>query len=251
MILAALYDIHGNLPALEAVLAEVRRGPLDHILIGGDVLPGPMPVECLELLAAIEVPTHFIMGNGDREVLARMRGIETGWYRNAREEWREPIDWTAQQLRSDHEKLIAAWPATLTLNIDGLGDVLFCHATARNDTDIFTRLTPEERLALVFADVKEKIVVCGHTHMQFDRMVGNTRVINAGSIGMPFGRTGADWLLLGPGIQLRHTDYDLPSAASRIRHTHYPHVDKFVESYVLSVPSEEQMLQAYAHAEVK
>ncbi len=248
---AALYDIHGNLPALQAVLEDVRRERVDHILIGGDVLPGPMPIECLELLTRLDVPTHFIMGNGDREVLARMRGIETDWYRNARPEWREPIDWTAQQLSPQQEKLIENWPASLTVPIDGLGDVLFCHATPRNDTDIFTPLTSEERLAPVFAGVKEKVVVCGHTHIQFDRAVGKTRVINAGSVGMPFGRTGADWLLLGPGIDVRHTNYDLQTAAARIRHTHYPQASEFVEKYVLSTPSEEQMLQAYSQAELK
>jgi predicted phosphodiesterase len=250
MHLAAVYDIHGNLPALEAVLAELRRERIDQIVIGGDVLPGPMPVECLELLTTLEIPTHFIMGNGDREALARMRGIETDWYNSAREEWRAPIDWTAQQLSPQHEQLIATWPATLTLHLDGLGDVLFCHATPRNDTDIFTKLTSEERLAPVFADVRESIIVCGHTHIQFDRMVGNTRVVNAGSVGMAFGRTGAHWLLLAPGIDLRHTDYDLHGAAERIRQTHYPQADQFVKNYVLIVPSEERMLQAYSKAEV-
>lgn len=251
MRLAALYDIHGNLPALEAVLDELRRERVDRIIIGGDVLPGPMPVQCLDLLTRLEIPTHFIMGNGDREVLARMRGIETEWYKSARPKWREPIDWTAEQLRPAHEKLIASWPATLSHPVDGIGDVLFCHATPLNDTDIFTRLTSEERLAPLFADSKEKTVVCGHTHLQFDRAVGETRVVNAGSVGMPFGRTGAGWLILGPDIDLRHTDYDLQSAAERIRQTKYPDSDKFVESYVLNAPSEEQMLAAYSHAELK
>jgi predicted phosphodiesterase len=248
---AALYDIHGNLPALKAVLAELRREQVGQIVIGGDVLPGPMPVECLDQLTRIEIPTRFIVGNGDREVLARMRGVETDWYRSAREEWREPIDWTAQQLCAEHEKLIASWPVTLSVNIDGMGEVLLCHATPRNDTAIFTRLTSEERLTSVFAGVKENIAVCGHTHLQFDRMVGKTRVINAGSVGMPFGRTGADWLLLGPGVELRHTDYDLTRAAEPIRQTHYPQAAEFVEKYVLSTPSEEQMLQAYSQAELK
>jgi len=251
MATAALYDIHGNLPALETVLAEVHRERIDQIIIGGDVLPGPMPVECLDLLAALDLPTHFIMGNGDREVLARMRGIETAWYRSMRAEVREAIDWTARQLGPGHEALIADWPVTLGLNIDGLGQVLFCHATPRNDTDIFTRLTSEEHLAPIFGDVREELVICGHTHLQFDRRVGKTRVVNAGSIGMPFGRTGADWLMLGPGADLRHADYDLQLAADRLRQTGYPEVEKFVESYVLSVPSEEQMLEVYSRAELK
>jgi putative phosphoesterase len=251
MMLATLYDIHGNLPALEAVLAEVRREHVDQLVIGGDVLPGPMPAECLDLLTRLEIPTRFIIGNGDREVLARMRGIETDWYKTARPEWREPIDWTAQQLRPEHENLIASWPATLSVHADSIGEVLFCHATPRNDTDIFTQLTPEERLEPIFAEVKQELVVCGHTHLQFHRSIGKTRVVNAGSVGMPFGRTGADWLLLDRGINLRHTDYDLPVAAERIRRTQYPQSGHFVESYVLNAPSEQQMLQAYSHAELK
>ena len=129
----------------------------------------------------------------------------------------QPIDWTAQHLSTEHEKLIASWPATLTAHIDGLGDVLFCHATPRNDTDIFTRLTSEERLAPVFAESEEDCRLRPHPHPVRPSKVGKTRVLNAGSVGMPFGRTGADWLLLGPDIDLRHTDYDLQSAAERIR----------------------------------
>ncbi len=82
-------------------------------------------------------------------------------------------------------------------------------------------------------------------------MVGKIRVVNAGSVGMPFGRTGADWLRLGAGIDLRHTDYDLQVAAARIRQTPYPHAADFAETYVLNTPSEEQMLQVYSKAELK
>jgi predicted phosphodiesterase len=251
MSVAALYDIHGNLPALEAALKEIRPARVDQVLIGGDVFPGPMPRECLALLRSLDIPVHYITGNGDREVLTRMRNLETDWYKSARDEWRAPIDWTAQQLSSEDADFIASWPATLTLNLDGLGEVLFCHATPHNDIDIFTRLTPEDRLLPIFAEVAEKTVICGHTHMQFDRVIGNTRVINAGSLGMPFGRTGADWLLLGPNIQLRHTDYDLAKAAERIRAIGYPHAEQFVQQYVLSSPPEGQMLKAYSAFELK
>lgn len=250
MRVAAVYDIHGNLPALEAVLEEIRRAGVDQIVVGGDVLPGPIPRECLDLLAGLEIPTRFIMGNGDREVLARVRGIQTEWYRKAPADWREPIDWTAQQLSPEHAEYIASWPATLLLNVGGLGDVFFCHATPRNDKEIFTRLTKEERLLPVFATVTAGSVVCGHTHLQFDRRVGKTRVVNAGSVGMPFGRTGADWLLLGPEVELRHTDYDLANAADRIRKTEYPQTADFVEKYILFALPEQQVLEGFAKAEL-
>ena len=127
---------------------------------------------------------------------------------------------------------------------------MFCHATPRNETEIFTRLTPEERLAPVFAGVDASVVVCGHTHMQFDRMVGGLRVVNAGSVGMPFGTTGADWLMLGPGIELRKTNYDTAAAAEIFRRTEYPMVEEMAVRYILNPPSEQELFAAWAPAEV-
>ncbi|HKW66966.1 MAG TPA: metallophosphoesterase family protein [Terriglobales bacterium] len=248
MPVAAIYDIHANLLALEAVLEEIRRARAERIVVGGDVLPGPMPRETMQCLLALEVPVQFIHGNGDREVLARMRGIETG---GVPEKFRSVIDWTARQMHPEHEQLLAAWPSTLQLNIDGLGTVLFCHASPRNDTEIFSRNTPEDRLLPVFAGVQADVVVCGHTHMQFDRKVGATRIVNAGSVGMPFGQPGADWLLLGPSVEFRHTSYDLARAAERIRQTAYPQAEDFVEHNILQPPSEKDMLEAFSRVELR
>lgn len=205
MRVAAIYDIHANLPALEAVLEDIRQAQVDQIVVGGDVVPGPMCRETMACLLSLELPTLFIQGNGDREVVAQMTGIETDWFRTAPERWREPVRSSAQQLNAEHAQLLTSWPKTLSLEIPRVGEVLFCHATPRNDTEMFTRLTPEAALLPVFAGVDAPVVVCGHTHMQFDRMVGKTRVVNAGSVGMPFGEPGAYWLLLGPDVQLRHT----------------------------------------------
>ena len=251
MRVAAIYDIHANLPALEAVLEDVRRAEVDQVVVGGDVLPGPMPCETIACLRGLDVPVQFIHGNGDREVLAQMRGTETEWYRTAPEQWREPVRWTAEQLRPEDEKLLAAWPGTLRVQIRGLGEVLFCHATPRNDTEIFTRLTPEERLLPVFAGLDVSTVVCGHTHMQFDRTIAGIRVLNAGSVGMPFGEPGGYWLLLGPDVELRRTHYDLAKAAERIRRTKYPQAEDFAARNVLQPPSEEKTLEAFTRVELK
>ena len=251
MRIAALYDIHGNLPALEAVLQDIRRAEVDHVVVGGDVFPGPMPRETLTCLLDLDVPVQFIHGNGDREVLAQMAGTETHWYRTAQEQWPKPVRWTAQQLHPEPEQLLATWPTTCRVEIHGLGAVLFCHATPRNDTECFTRLTPEDRLVPVFAGVNVPVVICGHTHMPFDRMVGSVRVVNAGSVGMPFGEPGADWLLLGPDVELRHTAYDLATAAERIRDTNYPQAQDFAANYVLQLPSEAMMLEVFARAELR
>lgn len=248
MRVAALYDIHGNLAALEAVLQDIRRAEVDRVVVGGDVLPGPMPRETLTCLLDLDTPAQFIHGNGERVVLAQMTGKDIS---EVPEQYREVIRWTAQQLRPEHARLLASWPATCRVDIAALGEVLFCHATPRNDTEIFTRVTPEERLVPVFAGVNVPVVICGHTHMQFDRKVGRVRVVNAGSVGMPFAQPpGAYWLLLGPGIELRHTVYDFTKAAERIRATTYPQAEDLAVCYVLHPPLEAESLERFAPVEL-
>ena len=134
------------------------------------------------------------------------------------------------------------------LEVDGEGRVLFCHGTPRSETERFTRLTREDGLLDAFEGVTAQLVVCGHTHMQFDRAVGRIRVVNAGSVGMRFGRTGADWLLLGPGVQFRHTEFDRETAAARVQESGYPQADDYAAQYVLASPSESAMLEAFTHA---
>jgi putative phosphoesterase len=251
MRIAAIYDIHANLSALDSVLDEIRQAKVDCVVVGGDVFPGPLPRETIQCLLDFEIPAQFIHGNVDREVLAQMSGLETDWYRTAPEQWREPVRWTAQQLDHQHQRLLEGWPSTCRIMIPDLGDVLFCHATPRNDTEIFTRLTSDDRLLPIFEGLGVSMVVCGHTHMQFDRMVGTTRVVNAGSVGMPFGESKADWLLLDPDVQLRHTRYDLARAANRIRSTTYPQAEDFASRNVLHPPSEEETLATFTRAELK
>ena len=249
MRIAALHDIHGNLPALEAVLRELRGEAIDQIIVGGDVLPGPMPRETIDCLLESGIPVAFIRGNGDREVLAFMSGTRTEWYRTASRPWQRPIEWTAEQLDADHARFIAGWPLTHELNHAALGRVLFCHATPQSDTDCFTRLTPDARLARLLGDLRAPAVVCGHTHMPFDRRVGNVRVVNAGSVGMPFGEPGADWLLLASDIEQRHTGYDLHAAAARVRATDYPDAADFAARCILRPPSAEELLELFSRDE--
>jgi diadenosine tetraphosphatase ApaH/serine/threonine PP2A family protein phosphatase len=165
------------------------------------------------------------------------------------ESFAELFRWTGRQVR-EYQDVLESWPLTTTLEIDGLGKVLFCHATPRNETEIFTRITPDERLLPVFAGVDASVVVCGHTHMQFDRTVERLRVINAGSVGMPFATTGADWVLLGPGIKLRKTNYDTIAAAEQFRRTGYPMVEEMAVRYILNPPTEQELFAAWAPVEV-
>ena len=159
--------------------------------------------------------------------------------------------WNAEQLHPEHERLLASWPKTVRVEIDGVGEVLFCHATPRSDTEVFTRLTPEGRLLPIFKGLNAQVVVCGHTHMQFDRTIGKVRVVNAGSVGMPFGERGAGWLVLGPDVELRRTSYDFTKAAERIRDTNYPQAQNFAAHNVLQPPSEKETLEAFTRVELR
>ena len=258
MRVAALYDIHGNLPALEAVLDELRHADVDQLVVGGDVVPGPMPRETLQRLLDLDRPVHFLHGNGELALLALLaaphEGAVTYWGTTSGqplpEQYRPAYRWTAQQLQPDYPPVLARWPKTLRLEISGLGAVLFCHATPRSETDIVTRLTPAERLASLVDGLGVALVVCGHTHMQFDRQVGRTRVVNTGSVGEPYGAPGAFWLVLGPDIQLRHTPYDLARAAERISATAYPQGHEFVHG-LLHPPAEDDMLAMFTPWDVQ
>jgi predicted phosphodiesterase len=250
---AVLCDIHGNLPALDAVLEEVHAADADLVVIGGDVFPGPMPRETFLRLLDLDRPVQFVHGNGELGMLAQLEATDpskvtywgtTGGY-ELPEPLREIVRWSARQLTPDDARLLATWPRTLRVRIHELGEVLFCHATPYSETDAFTRLTPEDVLLPIFNGLGVGLVVCGHTHMQFDRWIGTTRVVNAGSVGMPFGRTGADWLLLGPDVQLRHTSYDLIEAGAVIRQTQYPQAAEFADTSLLNPPSEEEILKVF------
>lgn len=246
MRLAALYDIHGNLPALEAVLAEVRAAGVDEVVIGGDVLPGPMPVETLATLDGFDGPVRFLRGNGEADALSFVDGDVPARVPDA---FRAPVQWAAAQLGPAEVAALRRWPATIALDLPAVGRVLCCHATPRSDVEIFTRVTPEARIAPAFVGVTAALVVCGHTHMQFDREIAGVRVVNAGSVGMPFGKPGAYWLLVDDdGPHLMRTSYDLEEAARRIRHTAYPGAATFASNHVLSPPSEARMLAAFEGA---
>jgi predicted phosphodiesterase len=247
MRVAVLYDIHANLPALDAVLAEVGRADVDRIIVGGDVIPGPMPCETLARLTSVAVSVEFIHGNGEVAVLQQMSGQEPI---RVPEMYRPSIRWTADQVRDRYADTIASWPLILGTEITGVGRTLFCHATPRNPDEIFTSQTPEARLLPIFASLDVSLVVCGHTHMQFDRMIGPTRVVNAGSVGMPFGPAGADWLLLGPDVELRHTSYDRDAGAALIRATAFPSAEDFAARYVLDPPAAAEMLEMFTRASI-
>jgi putative phosphoesterase len=196
---AALYDIHGNLAALEAVLAEV---PADAtILVGGDVVAGgPHPSETLERLRALGDRVLWLRGNADRELYPGEEGLAPPG----------ALDATREALSEEQIEFLHKLPETQLLD-----DVLYCHASPRNDVDIFTERTPDERIAFLFDGLDASTVVCGHTHMQYERSVEGIRLVNAGSVGMPYAdEPGAYWAFLdGSDVELRHTRCQAPDVS--------------------------------------
>jgi predicted phosphodiesterase len=229
MRVAVLADIHGNLPALDAVLADVEGAGVDAIVCAGDIVGGPFSAEVFDRLTSAP-RVRFVRGNADREVLEGTD--EYG------------IDWKAERKRLGRARLdtIAAWPLTVELDVDGLGITLFCHAIPSADEPIFTRITPDEDVIELLGLVDAAVLVCGHTHVQFDRVLrSGLRVVNAGSVGMPYeGRRGAFWALLGRSVELRRTVYDVEAAAAAIRDVGKP-TDEQLARYLLEPPDPDEV----------
>jgi putative phosphoesterase len=229
---AAIYDEHGNLPALEAVLADLESVTPDLIVVGGDVVAGPMPAEVLDRLAALGESVCFVRGNADREVVA---AYDNGWYvdtMDAADPAERAAAFAASKIDHEHRNLLASFAERLVVEVEEVGQVLFCHGSPRSDEEIVTAATTEGRLQEILAGVDQDLVVCGHTHAQFDRRVGTKRVINAGSVGMPYqGKpVGAFWLLVGAdSVSLRRSYYDLDRAVRRIRATGYPDAEDMAQ----------------------
>ena len=243
---AALYDIHGNLPALRAVLAELEREPVDQIVIGGDVANGPLPLQTLETLSRLTTTTSYVIGNGDLELAAAYDGEELAASVLAESPAARSAVFAAGVISADQRRLIDCFEPTVTLEIDGLGEVLFCHGSPRSDTEIITTLTPDLRLGEILDDVRTRTIVGGHTHRQFDRRLQWHRFINAGSVGMPYeGRAAAFWALLGPGVEMRATAYDIPAAIAELRAGGFPDTDEMFEESLINPMDADAVAQLF------
>jgi predicted phosphodiesterase len=211
-----LADIHGNLPALDAVLGDVGRAGADLIVLNGDIADGPMPDRTLERLAGLGDRAVWVQGNSDRWLVDAFDGdlLVPGLATSPSEEW---FEWCAARLGRAHRDLLARRPFSVTLDVDGMGPVMLCHATARDDNEYILVDSPAGHFRAAFAGVPARTVIVGHTHMPFDRLADGRRVVNAGSVGLQYGHAGASWAMLGPDVVLRRTLYDADAAAAAMR----------------------------------
>jgi putative phosphoesterase len=238
---AVLSDIHAVLPALEAVLAEPEVASADAVVLTGDLAAGPQPVETLDLLAALGDRAIWVRGNADRELVALRGGGKTLIP--------DPIaPWAAAQLRPDQADRLAALPLSVSREIAGLGRVVFCHATPRDDEEVVLVDSRLDRWTEVMSTLDDDVttVVCGHTHMPYVRLAHRRLVVNPGSVGMPYGGAGAHWALLGGGVSLRRTAFDPDEACARITaESGYPDAAAWADFYVRSRASDADALTAF------
>jgi predicted phosphodiesterase len=222
------------------VLDEVDVAGADLVVVTGDHAAGPMPGPVLDRLTGLGDRCRLVRGNADRELVAIHNG-----------EWSEHAEsrWAAEQLRPDQVRLLATLPHPVCLDIDGFGPVVFCHGTPRDDEEVVLVDTRLEKWAEVFAELDPRVrtVVCGHTHMPFVRLVNRRLVINPGSIGMPYGRSGGAWALLRDGqVSLRHTTVDVDGAiAAVVAGSSYPERAEWAEAYLRSANSDADALEAF------
>jgi predicted phosphodiesterase len=204
-VLAALYDIHGNLPALEAVLADAESAGADSYLLGGDYASlGAWPVETLERLRDLPA-AGWLRGNWER------------WQANAGQSPDVPFikaaeRWVCRELGEAVVAELGALPEKLSL--DG---TLFCHASPVSDMRTFMP-EPSDDEGELLEGVTERRVVFGHSHLQFQR-VSAVELFNPGSVGLPFDRDrrAAYALVDGERVELRRVEYDYERAAAGAR----------------------------------
>ena len=224
-------DVHGNAPAFAAVLDEIEREQPDLIVSCGDLTWGPLPEETYELARGLNA--RFVRGNADRAVLESVSETE-------REQWMQAHH------SDDMREFLAGFEESVVVEAHGLGPVRFCHGSPRSDEECVTPETPEERVREFSAGVDERVIVTAHVHIQFDREVAGIRSVNAGSVGLPYeGKAGAYWALMGPGVELRRTEYDVEATVERYRASGQPNVEQIVEM-MLTPPERREVID---HAE--
>jgi putative phosphoesterase len=240
---AVLSDVHGVLPALDAVLAEPDVQRAERIVLTGDIAAGPQPVPVLDRLLALGDRVTWVRGNADRELVELARGQT--------DDVGDPIaPWAARQLTADHVDLLARLPYPVTLELDGFGPVLFCHATPRDDQEVVVVDSRLERWAEVLSGLPAEVmtVVCGHTHMPFTRLAHRRQIVNPGSVGMPYGRHGAHWALLAGGaVTMRRTAYDPDRACELVKEqSSYPDVAEWADYFLHARASDAEALAVMA-----
>jgi predicted phosphodiesterase len=228
--IAAISDIHGNLPALEAVHKAVNAARPDYVAICGDlIMNGPDPVGTLALVQEMERAGAFvILGNTDLAVAEGDYTAAFPWFSDgAPDSYRRAAEWARDQIGDDGVSYLRHLPWERRLRVGDGGSphgdlVAFCHASPGSLTDgLGTDLDPVVTIERV-SGTDAKVIVCGHTHVPEVREVGWRTIVNAGSAGFVFdGDPTASWALIdvddeGVTAEIQRTSYDVMAAANAV-----------------------------------
>jgi predicted phosphodiesterase len=234
---AVLSDVHGNLPALNACLADVERQDVEAVLFLGDFTWGPQPREVLSRVESLGMPSWFVMGNAERDAIEIAAGTRAPDGQNDL--------WMVGAHGADGIATISTYSPAIHIRVSGIGDIRLCHGSPRSDVELLTPETPPERIARACVGVDDPIVGHGHTHVQYQRQVGERTVFGPGSVGLPYGTDGvpgARWALLADGIDLRVTSYDIEDAIATAHDVHYPGADT-VETMLRTPPTLAELVE--------
>jgi putative phosphoesterase len=234
---AVVSDVHTNVAALTAVLAEIEQEAPDLVVSCGDLTWGSQPDETIALMRALGDRVLFVRGNGERAVLQITAG--------SREAGTPREQWVPARHSAESVAFVRTIPFSIVIDIAGLGPVRFCHGSPRADNEIVTPGTPAERFAELSANIDEQLLVTGHTHIQFDRPVAGRRSVNPGSLGIPYhlGEPGtAYWAMLGPDVELRQTRYDVTPAISIGDELGDPGADR-IRDLLLTPPTPAELIE--------
>jgi putative phosphoesterase len=220
---AVLSDVHGNHPALRAVLAVLETelaapDPVDTVVFLGDLTWGPEPRAVLKAASTLPVPTYFVRGNAERAVSELAAGTRAAVAGRSLDAWMLDAHGEAGIAQ------VSGFAQAVTLATP-IGATWFSHGSPRSDIELLTPATSAERLTAATAGITERIIVHGHTHLQYQRAVGDLTVIAPGSVGIPYatGDTpGARWAIIDESITLRTTPYDIEEAIHAAERAGYP-----------------------------
>jgi diadenosine tetraphosphatase ApaH/serine/threonine PP2A family protein phosphatase len=240
---ALLADVHGNAHALAAVLDDLAGSDVEAVCALGCLTWGPEPQAVLGMIDELGLPSFFLCGNGERAVLELADGT--------REPEQAVDEWMVAAHGTDALRRLAAFPPALRVSITGGERARLCHGSPRSDIELLTPGTDPTRVAEACGAVDEPIVVHGHTHLQYQRVLGSRTIAGCGSVGLPYTEDGpgAYWTVLdADGVHPRRTDYDVDRAVSAIEAMGYPATRRYVG--VLRTPPTPAEIVADAEAKV-